>query len=434
MNKLRELLNSYGRGFGDTENGKAWCIKALHPSDPLTDVRGVPDQTCMPTTVLNYQQQYGINAPTANKKWECEIYLLSDPVRFATIFVRDVDGGNPAALTVLNQKIADPGDTEEVKGSAWISEMMRWRLAYAGTTVYLDAPALANEGTVVAAQTPVKPRFCPLSITETLQSKKLASAAPNALGVTSWLSAGVSWGTDALPEYAELMAMPNSYTGEAKNGVYMPLRLDSNHALWHDARDAAAEVKNTDGSLLNDVGQLAAVQAASAGVYAPAKTFQYDAATIADWHLLPCVSNMGCIAFRNLSSTASLMMACRLGFEVQVLPRSMYSPYLHISPAYDRLSLETYWAISRELKDAYPADYNDLGKLWDVIKRVAGFAAPIVRMIPGVGPAVEAIARPVGAVLDKVVGATNKRDKPPAASTERVEETARRSLAAPVRK
>lgn len=48
------------------------------------------------------------------------------------------------------------------------------------------------------------------------------------------------------------------------------------------------------------------------------------------------------------------------------------SSFAQTSPEHDPVALGAYYAISRQLKDAYPADYNDLGKIVRTIADVAG--------------------------------------------------------------
>jgi len=111
-----------------------------------------------------------------------------------------------------------------------------------------------------------------------------------------------------------------------------------------------------------------------------------------------------------------LVFNWRVGFEIQANPSSSLSPYLHLSPAYDPVAIADYFRISRELKDAYPADYNDLGKLWDVIKRVASFALPV---ISGMGPIGAMIGTAGGGLIsgvDAIRGAVAARKAKKAAS------------------
>jgi hypothetical protein len=64
---------------------------------------------------------------------------------------------------------------------------------------------------------------------------------------------------------------------------------------------------------------------------------------------------------------------------------------------YDCRALDTYFAIARELKDAYPADYNDLGKIWDIISRVGKKVLPVLKVMPG--PIAQGIATTAGGAI-----------------------------------
>jgi len=91
-----------------------------------------------------------------------------------------------------------------------------------------------------------------------------------------------------------------------------------------------------------------------------------------------CNGQWGDISFRNMSVATSLVVYIRVGFEVQVRPQSSLAPYLKLSPAYDAQALDAYFMISRELKDAFPASYNDANKIWSVISSVAKAVAPVL--------------------------------------------------------
>jgi hypothetical protein len=77
---LKSVISGFGQELGVTSAGQAFCIKALHPSDPTTDVEGVPDQTSASTTMVNFQQTFVISNPgSVNNSWEGELYALPDP-------------------------------------------------------------------------------------------------------------------------------------------------------------------------------------------------------------------------------------------------------------------------------------------------------------------------------------------------------------------
>jgi hypothetical protein len=103
-----------------------------------------------------------------------------------------------------------------------------------------------------------------------------------------------------------------------------------------------------------------------------------------------------------------------------VQPGTSLVSFAKVSPPYDPVAITEYYRLSRELKDAYPAEYNDLGKLWDVVKKAASFVSPVVKLLPG-GDAVtrvgSAIKDAVDPLLDKK--AETRGDKQPAAALER---------------
>jgi len=87
------------------------------------------------------------------------------------------------------------------------------------------------------------------------------------------------------------------------------------------------------------------------------------------------------------------------------MPGTQYSPLQIPSPQYDPVALNTYFEISRGLKDAYPADYNSLGKLWDVIKSALRGASSLPGW-PGL------LATGASTVASLVDGITSGREAP----------------------
>jgi hypothetical protein len=98
-------------------------------------------------------------------------------------------------------------------------------------------------------------------------------------------------------------------------------------------------------------------------------------------------ASWGHICARNLAVSTSFSFFFRCGWELQVRPGSTLAPHMKISPPYDPVALQTYYAISRELKDGYPATYNDLGEMWDAISKAAKQVLPFIRMVGPVGNA-----------------------------------------------
>jgi hypothetical protein len=78
-----------------------------------------------------------------------------------------------------------------------------------------------------------------------------------------------------------------------------------------------------------------------------------------------------------------------------------------MSPETDQMAIDSYFRVVRCLKDAYPASYNDIGKLWDTISGIAKQALPYINAVaPQVGNVAGRVLR-----LGDSIRATNKQRK-----------------------
>lgn len=118
-----------------------------------------------------------------------------------------------------------------------------------------------------------------------------------------------------------------------------------------------------------------------------------------------------------------------MGFEYQAQPGSIFTPLLKSPLPADHQALRVMHAISREMKDAYPASYNDFGKLLNVISSAASGLAP---MLGSFAPLASGIG--VGAkLLQSVLPKSGPRDKPAQANVEAVRNKMARAAEGPVR-
>lgn len=403
--------------YGTTQNGQDWCVKALHPSDPITEVRGIPDHSSVPTMFMNYQTTAVVTpANGSTGVWSLDGQLIPNPFSFGAYTMTDSVGTRSAEI--LNAQLS--GLTHGDRLAAYLNDFTRWRLAYASVTIYQDGPDLANQGTVVVCQKPVHPEIFSIDLgnwngvyTGTLGLRKAFHLAA----------------TD-LPFYNASQAMPNAYFGKSREGVYIPLKLTHSHQAWHSAQDLVYQATNAASSALTDNligGRISVPTSASDQVAA------YPFQSVNDLHVRQtgpsdmtlfgsltsnfCNENWADFSFRNMAVTTSLSMFFRFGFECQVQPSSMLSPHLKLSPEYDSQAIDTYFKISRELKDAYPADFNDLGKIWDVISSVAKTIAPALSAIPIAGPALSMAVPAAAAIGDRIRGALRRASEPTRGST-----------------
>lgn len=413
--KLREIIEP---GLAETTDGRDWLIKALHPSDPITEVRGIPDESACPTTLLNWQSTTVI-APQAGATgtWAADVTMIPDPCMFGRALVTDTVG--PSVVLALNSQL---GNSYVNVLEALFRHAERWRLAYMGVTIYQDGPTLADQGTVCAAQVPVSPEL-------------FSCAAVDIAGGSLHESyRAIKYQAEDVPDFTKLQQMPNAYFSQSKYGVYMPLKLSTNHQAWHSQADSVNDA--TGWTLTGAKGHSAVMPgvAVPAGwpydaVMESAHYTQGDAGITAEVRCMPCNENWAHACFQNMSVGTRLVCYWRVGFEIQAHPDSTFSPYLRLSPPYDRAAITAYYKIARELKDGYPADYNDLGKLWDVIKGAARKALPIVgamgpfgAMAAGLGSFLlgpEKAARKAKAQIPRPSAPqVESRDRPPAAVVE----------------
>lgn len=211
--------------MGSTASGADWCVKALHPSDPLTEVRGIPDHTAVPSLLMNYQSTFTLTPLAgATGTWGFNASLLPHPVNFMALENFDDTHVSPSLSAVtnfMNTQLA--GTTHTEKFEAFSGMVQRWRLAYMSVTVYQDGPDLANQGTIVAAQPPVRPRRVGFAF--------LSTTSANALYPTEYYTA------EDLPVFDVLQAEPNAYFGKSRDGCYVPLKLTDTCQDWVSEAD-----------------------------------------------------------------------------------------------------------------------------------------------------------------------------------------------------
>jgi len=374
--RLRGVIDGRTAGkFGVSSSGADWCVKALHPSDPLTEVRGIPDHSAVPSLLMNYQATHTLRCdPAAAGSWEFDACLLPHVIAPMYFDVRDNIVPLGLETQLMNPQI--DGALHVDKYASFIAMAQRWRLAYMSVTVYQDGPDLANQGTIAVSQPPVSPRRIPLS--QSMATGSTVIAAPM----------GVVYTAEDHPSFITSQSMPNAYINRSREGAYVPLKLTETCQDWLSEEDS---VCYPNGSFTTNPGcftlhnsqvdQFPLVSLPSTwvpvngGFTTPMQAFVTTAMMN---------GTFAHICARNLSVQTSYTFYVRMGVEMQVSPSSSLAPQLKLSPPYDKLALDTYFSVARELKDGYPADFNDLGKIWDVISRAMRFVEPMLNV--GFGP------------------------------------------------
>lgn len=404
---MRSVLEATGVEFGATPAGRAWCIKALNPAEVGLETSGAPDKSSARTLVLQYEMETRIAFPSAAgspNSWGLDAQFIPHPVNFMFGRFKDDTGGYVAqplgVFECLNDKM--PGDGHAEKFRAFMQEVTVYRLAYAGLTLRLDAPSTDCQGTLLACQRVINNYEYGISGSViTIQAPQKAAASAPSVGASVYsaicpLPKLCVWpGENGIPGPSQPVytrcAIPNHYSGDAKEGVYVPLHLTENALRWRGYSDSV--VWTPRGATDAQFAPLIVSTHEELGVEGPHPTLTgayfdaehgvgcYDALTA------PFLSDVACdICLTNLSPKASLNLTFRIGIEVQVQPQSALQGQVRIAPPHDPLALTSYFAVTRQLKDAYPASYNDWGKIWGVIKRAASTVLPLAAPLLGSNP------------------------------------------------
>lgn len=405
VSKLNELIESKHVPLGTTPNGRQWAVKALHPADPTATPIGIPDESATPSVFQHYQKQISIlNAtPGTAGVWSADVYILAHPVIMASICVYDSSGAYSWNY-VLNESFGSSGDSYATRKDLFASQVENYRLGYLSATGHLDSAAVTDQGMIAVAQYPLN---CVRGGIDA------SSAAPGYMQRRALIF-------NELPKtYTQLLTMPNSYTNNAREGCYAVYRLSRTHQRWRNARDVATFVPYGNAGVLTAASTGAAVAAGApsvttvSGVFPYAMTGYYagSSATNSVAHLR-CDVNMIHISLQNLHYLSSFVLTLRHGLELQISPGSPLTSFLHAPPNYDPQAIDGYFAVMRELKDAYPEDYNSLGKmagiLWGIVKTVGSFVPGASPVLNGLENAYDLVRR---ARKDKKAAARNKVDE-----------------------
>lgn len=407
---MNELINVQSSLLSETEEGKAWCIKALHPADPVVQVQGIPDKNATPSVMMNYQTRVDLGTPDEESDtWNLDFALLPHPTHFGYVrkYISDYVAATIELSNIANSQI--PGGGGATMWDNFIATYERWRLCYMSASVYLNASATTDSGMVVAASVPSVPKYYYCS--------------PTIIGVdqpSTMMPPIMSFQTTDVPSYEYIQAMPNMYSGNLRDGVYLPLKLSHDFDRWYGQDDVVYTAQSNDAPTIKWRSSAPVV---SPPCYPLPDVVPFTAISGSDAVAITghptvkmCNNNIGHICMRGINKNATITIVIRCGFQFQVNPRSLIAPQMKVSPAYDALALAEYYRVARRLKDAYPVSYNDLGKLWKVIKAAIDASHPALNMLmPGLGTgtvmATKGIDATVSAIKRAIEAKKNKSKK-----------------------
>lgn len=423
---MREIIAAKQLPLGDTQAGKDWCLKALHPADPLTTLDGIPDEDSHCVVVQNFTQNITLTNPEPDSagNWDADIFFYPHPYLIGAI--RTVSAGGATTWSSLtNSQIA--GTTAAQKSATFTGMCERYRLAYMGITGYHNASAIENNGMVTVAQyqeTPMTATIETLEVPTQLKAKQAVGI--QAVGASILARPVETWHSGPRT-YDQLRQMPNAYSGNAREGVYAPFRLSRTHQQWQSSSDTVLHATFMVGGEF--VGPYI-----NMGLDDISYPYGLNGVSTTSWGvgLIHRRADEGVVhmSFKQLSQNAAFEFVFRSGWEMQVLPGSTFASFAKSSPLYDPVAIKNYFQVSREFKDAYPAEYNDLGKILEIIK--GGLKAVMGHLIPFGDSVLNLIAGP-GRRSPAAIGVTEQHpDLASAAQKERAIE-ARSAAPAPPR-
>lgn len=242
-----------------------------------------------------------------------------------------------------------------------------YRITSQSVTCELIAPALSDQGTITASQFKMSPR-----------TGSLCRAADN--NVTADLYPDIA--VYQAPGVESAMVLGTmAYTSKARDGVYLPLKLSN--FKWRSMTDNVAYFE-TEGASFGEYPER--LNCASSLVF-PYSEHREDGHF---WELVGakmCGNNFGKIVIGGLAANVAIRIRVRQVLEITALPGTTYAPLLEAALPPDETSLRMYFEVSARMADAYPASYNDLGKLWNVIKGIGQ------KVLPYVEPALDFISK-----------------------------------------
>jgi len=417
--------------FGIDGPGRDWLVKCLDPACAAISP-GLPDSSAYAVLRPEYRVTQVINPPTSlgsNGMWDLYMYTPPGDVNgliwAAAPSPADFTGTSPpAGATTGYIQLQEPidlqgayafvgvGTTITSTGGVRVASNLpqAFRHQYKSVTCELIAPAVADQGTVYAAQ------YQPVIGGKTLTYTGVPNVAAGTENFVKVCPTRMPLNEDQLTRMSV-----GYYEGRAVDGLYLPLRLcgpsqpfatfTSDYlALWNAPTSPnpgpctfITEVSSVPfpsslqpNPVWSGMAAIGSGPLSYAWVGEGALNANFaSGSNIQGYDSGYDNTNLGVIIFRGLAGSvaggfgASVQVKVIAGFEVVPSPQSADRVFVEPAASYDPRALQTYYAIVLELKDAYPAAYNDMGGFLDMLENVVSTlwkpARSIIDLIGGLG-------------------------------------------------
>lgn len=380
---LADHLDLRNLPLATTPGGTNFAMKALHPSEHTIKSARVPGGNRMSVALCCDMIE---TIPLADPSLRMEIVQMPsiltpasvhvmNPATGASVFNANFYNAAFAGTYVRNPNAADTqAILNNMKG-----KIEEFRITSQSITAELIAPALSDQGTVLSAQYTLAPRTTQISDYTSESNRQVYDIAPDV----------IVYGRPVLPSQSVLGS--SAYSSKAREGVYQPLKLTK--LKWHSFNDWAVYYGVQDSSLLSGDVINTFSTVSQDFPYSENRTgvTRFSSLVVPKF----CGHNFGITIFEGMAADVAVRIRVRQVVEITAKPGTTYAPLLEVALPPDPTALRMYSEISARMADGYPASYNDLGKLKDLILGIGK------KVLPYVEPALNFVSKlpgPVGTV------------------------------------
>lgn len=367
MNSAIDQLTD-GAPLGETEVGKAWCLKALHPADTTVISSPMPTYETRSLASVGFQQLDLLTLPGGpmwdpTKTWNCTIHLHRDPVLLLSY---RIEQGLTDKRGFLYSKQIGVSTTYADAYQAMRTNCEKFRMTSQSVTVYFDGASESDQGHIIAAQTEL-PRVTASAWRDTHPVNDTA------------VTMDTAFYQDPVPTYEQMLQTSRAYQGAASEGVYCPSKM-LNIGSWIYTNQAYKMI-GTAPATAPGVGVIpfnTYAQTQYEGDEPAANfvnTFPYTG-TIMTYGQVD--SSLTTIYITGIAPTSSLRLTTRWTLDITVRPATVYAPFTRTPPTADFGALRMYSEVSRRMPDGHPSRFNNLGAILGVIGKIAMQLAPAI--------------------------------------------------------
>lgn len=358
---------SGGVPLGETDVGRLWCLKALHPAESSVLTAPMPVNETRQFSSVHFVQMDVQSMPAtfdAAKTWDLTLYVLRDPCLLYAWAKTQAGAATVYGYTHATQY----NNVTYQDGYVAVRDACeKFRITSHSMTAYFDGATETDQGHCVCGQTEFPRMNANVMFAGTLD---VQAALP------------MTYYQDPLPTYDNIVQATRTFQGPARAGVYAPSKLQ-NLGKWTTTNQGNNLFGSSSGQFTALGRSLSYAENAITAWY---NTFPYMVTGAGQ--PFPIVydqtdTSMTTIFFRGISATSQVRTTMRWTMDMLVRPATVWAPFVRMPPVEDHLALKMYAEVSRRMADGYPGSYNALGALLPIIASIASQVFPFISSAVG---------------------------------------------------